>query len=36
MRLRAPIRQPVHNSVPLISSRAMALDRVYAIGSEER
>jgi hypothetical protein len=35
-RFRVPIRQPVHSSVPSISSRAMDLDRVYATGSPDR
>ena len=35
IRLFAPSRQPVHSSVPLISSRATALDFLYAAGSAD-
>jgi hypothetical protein len=35
IRFAGPTRQPVHSSVPLMSSRAMALDRVYATGSAD-
>jgi hypothetical protein len=35
MRLAGPSRHPVHNSVPLMSSRATALERLYATGSAD-